>query len=118
MKRENRSDSHSIQRDPLTNFMFGGAKNQEEERNADHSKATSFAERSRQTDDWFIGNRGHDEEKIDRNRPFSGDIPIMELLNQVDLEKLSGNIDTIMSTASQFKPLIKQVSPLIKKWMK
>lgn len=118
MKRENRSDSHSIQRDPLTNFMFGGTKNQEEERNADHSKATSFAERSRQTDDWFIGNRGHDEEKIDRNRPFSGDIPIMELLNQVDLEKLSGNIDTIMSTASQFKPLIKQVSPLIKKWMK
>lgn len=118
MKQENRSDTQPVQRDHLTDFMFGGTKNRKEQRNADHSEATSSTERKHLADDWFIGHRGQEEEKKDKNKSFSGDIPIMELLNQVDLEKLSGNIDTIMSTASQFKPLIKQVTPLIKKWMK
>lgn len=118
MKQENHSNTQSVQHDPLRDFMFGGTKNQKEQRNADHSEAASFSDRKRKADDWFIGHRGHHEEKEDKNNSFSGDIPIMEFLNQVDLEKLSGNIDTIMSTASQFKPLIKQVTPLIKKWMK
>ncbi|MBB6443540.1 hypothetical protein [Bacillus benzoevorans] len=118
MKQENESDMQPVQRDHLTDFMFGGTKNRKEHRNADHSEAASFAQRRHLADDWFIGHRGQEEKKKDRNKSHNGDIPFIELLNQVDLEKLSGNIDTLMSTASQFKPLIKQVTPLLKKWIK
>lgn len=114
MIRENRRDKHPVRRDPLTDFMFGG-KSRESQRNEDHSERSLFKENKQQADDWFLGHRGHEKEK---NNTISDDLPIMDLLNQVDLEKLSGNIETIMSTASQFKPLIKQVTPLIKKWIK
>lgn len=84
--------------DPLTDFMLG--------RNS--GKRDS---RKHHGDDWLFG------KPYDKDGKTNEELSIINILNQVDVEKLAGNIDTLMTTASQFKPLIKQVAPLLKKWV-
>jgi hypothetical protein len=118
MDKEHHKDSHKENPDRLTNFMFGGSMSRNERKGRNDDAESSFQERKQHADDWFIGKRSHGTDKKKQGESTDEEMPILDLLNHIDMEKLAGNIDTIMSTASQFKPLIQQVSPLLKKWIK
>lgn len=118
MDKEHRIDSTSENFDPLTNFMFGGSMSSKERKGGNDDTESFFQKKKKHGDDWFIGKRSHSTDKKNQGETTSEGIPILDLLNHVDMEKLAGNIDTFMTTASQFKPIIKQVTPLLKKWMK
>ncbi len=118
MDKEHRNDSQQENSDPLTNFMFGGRMNGREQKGRNVDAESLFQERKQHADDWFIGKGSHGTEKKKQAESAGEEIPLLDFLSQVDMEKLAGSIDSLMTTATQFKPLIKQVSPLLKKWIK
>lgn len=108
MNQEEEKQIHSDDnQDRLTSFMLGGKRGRKEEEKKIHPHPNKG--------DWILGSkfRGFDEREDKKN-----DSTLSNLLNQVDIEELYRNLDMLMETAGQFKPLWKQISPLIQKWKK
>nr|WP_295972554.1 hypothetical protein [uncultured Bacillus sp.] len=112
MKMDDRKEIHTDDPafDPFTEFMFGKGKGHYDKKDDKGKKSDN---------DWLIGRkRSHSPHRSDKSGLYIGDIPLMEYLNQIDMDKLAGNVDTLMTTVEQFKPLIQEITPFIKKWIK
>jgi hypothetical protein len=67
-------------------------------------------------DSWIFGiNNEEKEAEIEQDEKFKA---ITDFLDQIDINLLMKNVDSSMTSANELKPLIKKVSPLIKKWIK
>lgn len=112
MSQEEEKDTHSSydKRDPITLFMLGGKRNESIEENNKPQQTKEI--------DWLFGKKeANYNEDRSGNTEFGQNTKINEILNNIDLEELMKNMDTLMDTAVQFKPLWKKVSPHITKWM-
>jgi len=91
MNHEEQKETHDMEQDPFTRFLFG-------ERRNNHFQQHGVKDRNQS--------------------PSNDENQLNELLSNVNVEDLMKNIDTIMSSASQFKPLLNKLGPLINKWIK
>ena len=111
-------------RDPFSLFMFGGKRNEEEVQHTDLEALNMKKEISRNQqeklslDELLLGKRSKEPRNTDKNNGSEEQSQLNSLLNNVNVEELIGNIDTLMNSASQFKPLWKKITPLVNKWMK
>ena len=48
-----------------------------------------FRKRKQHADDWFIGKRSHGTDKKKQGESTDEEMPILDLLNHIDMEKLS-----------------------------
>jgi hypothetical protein len=111
MDKEEEKPIHStyVNQDRFTSFMFGGKRgNREDRKNEDIPPSSKKG-------DWILGSK---YESYDNRGQKSENSTLSSLLNQVDMNDLFQNIDMLLETAGQFKPLWKQISPLIQKWKK
>ncbi|WP_445486675.1 hypothetical protein [Niallia sp. 03133] len=104
---------HAKNTDPLSHFMFGTnypARRRKEE-NPD-----GFQRKRNRGDSWIFGisSEEQEEKKADEGK-FEA---ITDFLDQIDINLLMKNVDSFMTSANELKPLIKKVTPLIKKWIK
>ncbi|MCM3706879.1 MULTISPECIES: hypothetical protein [Cytobacillus] len=114
--------------DPLTHFLFG-------ERVSNHNPAggkidfESSAEEHQEKDDWLFGGRNRNAHEADdwllggkssetTERESSGKESENNILNNINLEELMGNIDTLISSAHHLKPLLKKAGPLLEMFWK
>lgn len=65
-------------------------------------------------DDWFLGKRRKAPEKKTDSKLNQ----IEETLKNVDFELLMETVDMFMTTAKQYKPLIKEISPFFNRFVK
>lgn len=91
IEHEEKKESHVEEHDPFTRFMFG-------DRSNGHSQHKEFQGRERPA-------AKHDHQ-------------IHDLLSNIDIDELMKNIDTLMTSTSQFKPLLNKLAPIINKWIK
>ncbi len=108
--------------DPMAQFLFGGKRKENETRIEEEqlkdTKEAPFHDRAFSADEWLFGKR--DKEPLEPNK-FNGleeFSQINKLLNNINMEELVENIDTLMNTTSQLKPLWKKLTPLVNKWIK
>jgi hypothetical protein len=114
--------------DPLTHFLFG-------ERVRKHKTAEgkiefdSSAEEDLRKGDWLFGGRSRNAHEADdwllggksretTERESTGKENENNILNNINLEELMGNIDTLMSSAHHLKPLLKKAGPLLEMFWK
>ncbi|KAB7667550.1 hypothetical protein [Bacillus sp. B1-b2] len=105
--------------DHLSKFMFGATPLRRENRDS-HSKIQPNEPRRRKGDAWILGaNTNRDEaveEEIDSDD--DGNInAIMNYIDQIDIALLMKNVELFMTSANEIKPLLKDLSPLLKKWI-
>ncbi|WHY63106.1 hypothetical protein [Cytobacillus firmus] len=114
--------------DPLTHFLFG-------DRVRNHKPAEgkiefdSSAEEYQGKDEWLFGGRSRNAHEADdwllggkrretTERESSGKENENNILNNINVEELMGNIDTLMSSAHHLKPLLKKAGPLLEMFWK
>ena len=109
--------------DRFSRFMFGNSKHRETNKKGENNsqeiartkRAIIFrlAGRNR-TDDWFFG--------FTRKEPatstHTNQNQIEDLLNNVDFELLMETIDMFFTTYKQYKPLFKEITPLMHQFIK
>ncbi|MBX9971968.1 hypothetical protein [Cytobacillus firmus] len=114
--------------DPLTHFMFGervrrhqpAEDENESDRRAKEAQGIDdwlFGGRSRnahEADEWLLGGKSRDTNERDYPPNENGN----NILNNINLEELMGNIDTLMTSAHQLKPLLKKAGPLLEMFLK
>lgn len=113
MNQKEQKNSHSSydEHDSFTSFMFGGKRSAREEQ---IEKQQDFPV----IDEWLFGRQSRDHSQKNREEERSESTPLNDLLANVNMEELFKNMDTILNSASHFKPLLKKVTPLINKWIK
>lgn len=113
-------DNKNEQKDRLSILMFGpsngGQSNkQDEDISEDHSNEHNRGERNH-FDQWLFGGRAPQQEKSeDASNPTSY---IYNIMNNINLDELLYNIDTLVNSAQQLKPLYSKAGPLIKQFFK
>ncbi|KON89439.1 hypothetical protein AF332_23225 [Sporosarcina globispora] len=107
--------------DPLTHFLFGerARRNRptEEENELERKDDWLFGGKNRnvhEADEWLLGGRS----RATNERNDSASENENNILNNINLEELMGNIDTLMSSAHQLKPLLKKAGPLLEMFLK
>ncbi|MCQ6274318.1 hypothetical protein JMM81_04915 [Bacillus sp. V3B] len=113
MNQEEKKDSQSFydEHDPFTSFMFGGKQSIREGQMENQQEFLGANE-------WLFGSQNRDHNKKNVAEERSESTQLNHLLTNVNMEELLKNMDTIINSASQFKPLLKKVTPLIDKWIK
>ena len=98
-------------------FMFGdrGAEATRETANDQRHSKNTKEEPGSVREDWILGKRNHHSDEESSQHKYS---QIDELLNRVNVDELMNNIDDLVASISQIKPLWKKFDPVIKKWMK
>ncbi|GKU81788.1 hypothetical protein [Niallia sp. NCCP-28] len=111
-------------------FMFGTnyssirKKTEDQEENS-HSKTQEKNRPERHRGDaWILGMNSKHAQKEEKkhennqqqeeNQQFDA---IANFLEQIDLELLMKSVDSFMTSANEFKPIIKKITPFIKKWI-
>ncbi|MED3623511.1 MULTISPECIES: hypothetical protein [Neobacillus] len=97
--------------DPFTKLMFGSGRVPIK---VDKYHSNESFDREEHFEESFLGKRRIHKAPFMHHQPNQ----IQQLLNQIDLELLIGTIDTAMQTYKQYQPLIKEVSPFLKKFLK
>jgi hypothetical protein len=102
--------------DQFSKFMFGNRKHRETYEGENNSleiseqkEQSSFIGRTNRMDDWFFGSR---RKESATSTPTTQD-KIENLLNNVDFDLLMETIDMFVTTSKQFKPLFKEITPLL-----
>ena len=108
--------------DRFSRFMFGNSKHRETYKKGENN-SQEMPEQKRQssvdsirnrTDDWFFG--------FTRKEPatstHTNQNQIEDLLNNVDSELLMETIDMFFTTYKQYKPLFKEITPLMHQFIK
>ncbi|MBT2708684.1 hypothetical protein [Bacillus sp. ISL-47] len=113
----NIKDEDEQETDPFTQFLFGpnARRNRhlEEEKQGEEDFEKDLERRSRhQNDDWLFGGSRRPQEDDSLNGKVN------HLLNNINYEELMNNIDTLMTSASQLKPLLKKASPFLEQFLK
>jgi len=103
--------------DHLSKFMFGT--NRTFNKNPNNNSIEFPRERQRRKGDaWILGYRKEEQEEESVNVEENSNMnAIANYISQIDLELLMKNVDMFMTSANELKPLIKKVTPLLKKWM-
>ena len=116
--------------DPLTHFLFGERVRRHEpaevekvsNRKAEEAKGIEdwlFGGRGRsrnahEADEWLLGGKSRETHESDNSPNENG----TNILSNINLEELMGNIDTLMTSAHQLKPLLKKAEPLLEMFLK
>ncbi|KAF0816871.1 hypothetical protein KIS4809_4343 [Bacillus sp. ZZV12-4809] len=116
--------------DPLTHFLFGGRVRKNHQQAESNFELDSDDEKNQGKDDWLFGGRSRNAHEADdwllggKRREFNegGESSDKEyannILNNINLEELMVNIDTIMTSAHHLKPLLKKAGPLLEMFWK
>lgn len=104
------------ERDPFTRFMFGDSRRRttndfKEENEGDKRENDSF-ESKRSVDPFGFGRRPHAEKESKNDFGTIG-----TLLQNLDYNELMNQIDTIMTSANELKPLLKELKPLVESFI-
>jgi len=110
-KKQKNIHSFNDEHNPFTSFMFGSKGSSREEEMRKQQKFPVI-------DEWLFGKRNRDHDKKNAEEEQSESTQLNDLLTNVNMEELFKNIDMIINSASQFKPLLNKVTPLINKWIK
>ena len=108
--------------DPFSGFMFGNSKHRENDKKDDYNsqemleqkEQSSFDSKPNKIDDWFFGYRG----KEPTTSTHTNLNQIEDLLNNVDFELLMETIDMCFTTYEQYKPLFKEITPYMHRFIK
>lgn len=113
--------------DPLSHFLFGDRvrrhESDEVEKEFDKSEEAQgkgdwlFGDRSRnahEADEWLLGGKSRKSDEKEDPPNENG----KNILNNINFEELLGNIDTLMTSAHQLKPLLKKAGPLLEVFLK
>jgi hypothetical protein len=110
--------------DLFSRLMFGNRKHRETYNEGDNNskelpesekkEQSFFYNRSHRNDEWILGFR----RKGPATRTQSTQNQIENLLNNVDVELLKETIDMFVTTSKQLKPLFKEVTPFIHRFIK
>jgi hypothetical protein len=110
--------------DSFSKFMFGNRKHKDSYEVEDNSQEfpkqkeqSSIANRTGRMDDWFFGS-GRKESSTTTHTTHTSQDKIENLLNNVDINLLMETIDMFVATSKQFKPLIKEITPVLNKFSK
>jgi hypothetical protein len=78
----------------------------------EQKEQSSFYSTTNRIDDWFFGSRRKEPE----TSTYTTHKQIENLLNNVDFDLLMETIDMFVTTAKQFKPLFKEITPFINRF--
>ncbi|WP_147533234.1 hypothetical protein [Bacillus marasmi] len=96
------------QSDPFRHFLFGNKAAQKQFDQKPQQNQEQRGQRQRQ--------------RTQKNQDMSFNIlnpaSIEKYLNNIDMDLLNENIDMLMKTAEQFKPLYNELNPIIAKFLK
>jgi hypothetical protein len=108
--------------DRFSIFMFGNSRHRETYKEGDYNynspempeqkEQSSFYSTTNRIDDWFFGSRRKEPE----TSTYTTHKQIENLLNNVDFDLLMETIDMFVTTAKQFKPLFKEITPFINRF--
>ena len=118
-----------ITEDPLTHFLFGGRVRKNHQQAEIKFELDSDDEKNQVKDEWLFGGRSRNAHEADdwllggkrresNEEESSGKENANNILNNINLEELMGNIDTIMTSAHHLKPLLKKAGPLLEMFWK
>jgi hypothetical protein len=85
-----------VKQDRFTQMMFG-----------------SRSEERSPKQDWIIGRKAPEHEEKN-----AAQIKIEQIIENVDLDGLMNNFDTLMSSVGELKPLMKKAGPFLQKFLK
>lgn len=117
MNTEDTKEKQTSNGDPFSLLMFGPS-----QRTTDINNDSQDMQKEKETnnhssiDDWLFGNR-HSSNTIN-NESMTSQAKINQILNNLDFVALMDNIDTLVQSAQQLKPLYSKVSPMIKQIFK
>lgn len=103
--------------DHLSRFMFGGTPLRRKNRHF-HNHIQPNDNKSRKSDAWILGRKQREETLEKEIESDDDNNAIMNYINQIDIALLMKNVDMFMTSANEIKPLLKDLSPLLKKWIK
>ncbi|WP_313800650.1 hypothetical protein [Cytobacillus sp.] len=104
--------------DPLTSFMFGNSRYKEKQDDInnvveeDESREFDHDGKRKSERDWLFGVR--ENEIQEKNHDSSA----LAILNRINLGELINNIEILIDSADQLKPLYKKATPIITKLLK
>ena len=101
------NDKPSREMDHFSRFLLGRRENDNSPELPEQKE--SFESRSNRPDDWIFGNRRKESPTHNQNG---------NPLNTVDLMLLMETFDMFVATTNQFKPLFKEVTPFLNRFIK
>ncbi|MGD6855258.1 hypothetical protein ACQCVO_09320 [Bacillus infantis] len=115
MDTDSREEKQHSELDGFSRFMFGPRQRIQDDSMANEASESKGAS-VRPMGDWILGG----PERMEANGREDAREPgqIEKILDGVDLGQLMDNIDTLMTSAGQLKPLFKKVTPLFQQLLK
>ncbi len=106
---EDESSSHHSD-----DLISGGKSSRRPDENDDWLFGRGRNRNSPEHDGWLFGGGTRDQHEDDDSLSRK----VNNILNNINYEELMNNIDTLMTSASQLKPLLKKARPLIDQFLK
>lgn len=96
--------------DPLSNFMFGERRSVDAREKPNEEINQGVSNRGRE---WLFGKRNASHLQKEESISSSNQHHLEHILQNIDYTKIMENVDTLMTSAQELKPLFKKVRPLI-----
>jgi hypothetical protein len=116
MAEENNIKHLDTEEDPVTSFMFG--KNRDKR---SREKINDYEDGPNEYDRPMISNRERDwlfRARQDTSQKKKHDQGALSFLNNINVGELIENIEVLIDSADQLKPLYKKATPLISQFLK
>ncbi|MEH7418884.1 hypothetical protein V7266_27010 [Neobacillus drentensis] len=118
MEKDNKLEQDPIEgNDPFLRLMFGNSMHKETYKKGDkpeQKERLSFNRATNRFDDWIFGYKGKTPGTGTQSTLNKGE----DNLNNVDFELLIETVDMFFSTAKQYKPLFKEITPSMNRFIK
>ncbi|MEN8699048.1 hypothetical protein [Bacillus infantis] len=115
MDTDSREEKEHSELDGFSRFMFGPRQRMQDESMANDAPEGQ-GQSMRPSGDWILG--GPERKPATGREDAREPGQIEKILDGVDLGELMDNIDTLMTSAGQLKPLFKKVTPLFQQLLK
>ncbi|MGD6875366.1 hypothetical protein [Bacillus infantis] len=115
MDTDSREEKQHSELDGFSRFMFGPRQRIQDDSMANEASESKGAS-VRPTGDWILG--GPERKPANGREDAQEPGQIEKILDGVDLGQLMDNIDILMTSAGQLKPLFKKVTPLFQQLLK
>jgi hypothetical protein len=116
MDTESKEERQDMELDGFSRFMFGPRHRMHNGSGMEDNQEGKEPSGKRRGD-WILGRQERETDSSPREEPREPG-QIEKLLDGVDLGQLMDNIDTLMTSAGQLKPLFKKVTPLFQQLLK
>lgn len=118
MNSEDTKEKQTSNGDPFSFLMFGPSQRNTNINNDDSQEIQKEDKNINNSsiDGWLFGNRQSSESM--NKESINNQAKINQILNNLDFVALMDNIDTLVHSAQQLKPLYSKVSPMIKQIFK